>query len=188
MLVDFDSVCATAESITDRARLDNSPLFEQLDDLSTELRMLRDQYDNAPIPDSGLRRVEDELRFYPTLISWISKGKPEWWARAYDTDVPPRPPDCERVDGGCSVSLAQKLVETQEWFNDWADKEISKVRDRIVRIRDAVLSLPSPMQELVELRYWKSLNWYDISAELGYDRRHCLRLRDEALTEISQYL
>lgn len=55
-------------------------------------------------------------------------------------------------------------------------------------IRDKLTILDSEEYKVIELRYFKRLNWNDVSKRMHYSKRQCFRKTDIALNKLSKEL
>lgn len=163
-------------------------LVQDLRSVLLDLRSLYEAVTELEPSRSDLHRLEARLYRYPSLVALLTQGDEAWWARAYWLDYPTSTPCDERIQGGTSVALAQRIAEEKDALERKIQQRLDFARQEVDNIRDALLELPSRMEALIRLRYFEGKCWYDIADELGCARSHCFRLRDEALTYLSSLL
>lgn len=164
-------------------------LVSDLQGLSGDLRGLYEAVLEIEPSREDVRAVEARLYRYPALVAMLTKGKPEWWDKAFWIDNPSHnPPDDVRIQGGASVALAQRIAEARDDLERDVEAQIYDALQEVDIIKDALERLPRKLEQLIRLRYFNGKCWYDIAEELECVRSHCFRLRDEALSFLSRTL
>ena len=87
-----------------------------------------------------------------------------------------------------TADAAMKILITYQ-------ESILKLQNHIIHltrkeedIRDKLLTLDQEEYKVVELRYFKRLNWNDVSRRMHYSIRQCFRKTDIALNKLSKEL
>lgn len=175
--------------LTNRAYVEAPALVSDLQGLSGDLRGLYEAVLEIEPSREDIRAVEARLYRYPALVAILSKGKPEWWDKAFWIDNPSHNPrDDVRVQGGASVALAQKIAEARDELERCVDDAIIEAKTEVANIEQALDQLPRKMEQVIRLRYFEGMCWYDIVEELEIGRTWATKLRDDAIMQLSRGL
>jgi hypothetical protein len=174
--------------ITNKAYAMAPMLVSDLTGLSGDLRGLYEAVLEIEPSREDIRAVEARLYRYPTLVAMLAKGKPEWWDKAFWIDNPSRNPCEDRVQGGASVALAQRIAEARDELERDVDDAIIEAKAEVANIEQALDQLPRKLEQVIRLRYFEGMCWYDIAEEAVITRRWAFNLRDEALLILSRAL
>jgi len=174
--------------LTNKAYSCAPALVSDLQGLSTDLRGLYEAVLEIEPSREDIRAVEARLYRYPSQVAMLKKGKPEWWRIAWECDHPSSNPCEERVQGGSSVALAQKITETRDELEREVDQQLQEARDNVADIDEGLDKLPVRLRTLLEMRYFNGDNWYDIAEAIGVTRQWAYSLKDEALLMLSRAL
>lgn len=172
--------------LTNKAYSMAPTLVSDLHSVSGDLRDLWEAVSEIEPSREDLKLVEARLYRYPSLVSLLTKGKPEWWDKAFWIDNPSHNPrDDVRVQGGASIELAQRIAEARDDLERDVDGSLKDALAEVADIEQAMCRLPRKLEQIIRLRYFDGMCWYDIAEDVGYSRIHCNRMRDEALTLLS---
>ena len=174
--------------LTNKAYSCAPALVSDLQGLSTDLRGLYEAVLEIEPSREDLRAVEERLRRYPSLVATIAEGRPEWWRIAWEIDHPTSDPCAERVQGGASVALAQRIAEAKDQLDRQVGQALEDAMTEVMAIDSALDRLPRRMRRLLEMRYFDGACWYEIAEEIGVTRQWAIELRDEALTLLAMEL
>jgi len=168
--------------ITNKAYAMAPMLVSDLTGLSSDLRGLYEAVLEIEPSREDLRRLEERLRRYPSLVETLERGRPEWWRVAWELDHPASSPYEERVQGGTSVALAQRIAEARDQLEREVARQLDEAMTEVRRIDGGLERLPRRMRRLLEMRYFDGARWYEIAEEIGVTRQWAIELRDEAIT------
>lgn len=168
--------------LTNRAYVEAPMLVSDLQALTGDLRGLYEAVLEIEPSREDVRAVEERLRRYPSLVATIAEGRPEWWRIAWEIDHPTSDPCAERVQGGTSVALAQRIAEAKDQLDRQVGQALEDAMTEVMAIDSALDRLPRRMRRLLEMRYFDGACWYEIAEEIGVTRQWAIELRDEALT------
>ena len=174
--------------LTNKAYTMAPMLVSDLQSLMGDLRGLYEQVLEIEPSREDLRRLEERLRRYPSLVETIAEGRPEWWRIAWEIDHPTSDPCAERVQGGASVALAQRIAEAKDQLDRQVGQALEDAMTEVMAIDSALDRLPRRMRRLLEMRYFDGACWYEIAEEIGVTRQWAIELRDEALTLLAMEL
>lgn len=163
-------------------------LVSDLQALSGDLRGLYEQVLEIEPSREDVRAVEARLYRYPSQVDMLKRGTPEWWRVAWECDHPSHNPCEDRVQGGESIALAQRLAEMRDTLEREIDQQLQEARDNVADIDEAMDKLPNRLRMLLEMRYFNGDNWYDIAEAIGVTRQWAYSLKDDALLMLSRGL
>ena len=171
-----------------RAYAEAPALIGELRGVLEDLRGLYEAVLEGEPSREDLRRLEERLRRYPSLVETLERGRPEWWRVAWELDHPASSPYEERVQGGTSVALAHRIAEARDQLEREVARQLDEAMSEVRRIDGGLERLPRRMRRLLEMRYFDGACWYEIAEEIGVTRQWAIELRDEALTLLAMEL
>jgi len=87
----------------------------------------------------------------------------------------------------CDVPALMRFVEQQESLAEELNNQLNRIEELQKKVLFLLNKIYDPHNKIIKYFYIFDYTWVKISVETGYEKRQCIRFRDEAIREMALY-